>query len=189
MKLSNAITYLATGGCVLFALGAPEGLGQLGLKTMANTANSVKKAITGTKASDLAALKAAIIGNESGGNPSAVNPHSGALGLGQVMPFNVASWSKQALGYSITPSEFLASADLQNKILDHKFAEYLSYAERKFPGDRKSQVMCVAATWYSGQCGLATSTAPQPYNGHEYPSINAYALMAYEKYKKLGGQG
>ena len=40
---------------------------------------------------------------ESGGNYGAVNRQSGAMGKYQVMPSNIASWSKQTLGYSVTP--------------------------------------------------------------------------------------
>lgn len=180
MKLSNLVTLSATASVLIFAIGALEGASTV----IASTIKQFKPAPNSTNTS---ILKAAIIGNESGGNVSAVNPHSGALGLGQVMPFNVTTWSKEALGYSITPTKFLNDSDLQNKILDFKIDQYFRNCQAKYP-DRQSQVQCVASTWYSGQPDLFTSTVLQSYGAGVYPSIKTYTIMAYEKYVRLGGK-
>ncbi len=65
------------------------------------------------------ALSRNIAGIESGGfkNPyEAVNPKSGALGKYQVMPNNVPGWTLAALGKEMTPAEFAASPEAQEKV-------------------------------------------------------------------------
>lgn len=102
----------------------------------------------------------AIVGQESGGNYRAVNKDSGALGFAQVMPSNVAAWSKEILGYSVTPSQFLNSPALQERIVKGKLRQYYDrYGARG-----------AAAAWYSGDPSLANDTRSQ--NG--YPSIKSY---------------
>lgn len=99
---------------------------------------------------EVASLRQAIIGQESGANFQAVNPHSGALGYGQVMPENVHSWSKQALGYSISQRQFLSDPGLQLKIIDHKLNQYWQKALVEGGGRQDIAVRRVAAHWYSG---------------------------------------
>jgi Transglycosylase SLT domain len=119
----------------------------------------------------------AIIRQESGGNYRAVNPHSGALGIGQVMPANVASWSREALGYSITPQQFLNSPELQDRIIQFKLDQY--YREAIGRGLSPDEaVRYVASKWYSGSGDNRNSTRPQ--NG--YPSISAYTHQVLARY-------
>jgi Transglycosylase SLT domain len=110
-----------------------------------------------------------IVQQESGGDPTQINPDSGAIGLGQVMPENVPSWTEQCLGQSMTPDAFAADADAQKKTVDCKLKEYLAAAQERgesaFDGCRS-----VAAAWYSGDPSLKDSDAPQA----GYPSIKAY---------------
>lgn len=129
-------------------------------------------------------LRRAIIGQESGGNFLAVNRHSGALGYGQVMPRNVASWSKRALGYSISTRTFLYSPTLQIKIINHKLKEYWQKAIAASGGDEIQAVRRVAAQWYSGRPHLYNSTRAQFYRGHRYPSIAKYSLSVLAKYQQ-----
>lgn len=110
---------------------------------------------------DFGALVRAIAGKESGGNYSAVNPHSGALGKYQIMPGNIASWSREALGYSITPQQFLANPRLQEQIAQHRLRKY--YSQYGAAG--------AASAWYSGDPNKwRTSRNPQG----QYPSIYNY---------------
>ncbi|MDX2096638.1 MAG: M23 family metallopeptidase [Leptolyngbyaceae cyanobacterium bins.59] len=129
------------------------------------------------------ALRRAIIGQESGNNFRAVNPHSGALGYGQVMPFNVRRWSQEALGYAITPTQFLNSPELQLKIIEFKLAQYWRNALRLSGGDESTAVRMVASHWYSGDPTLYNSQKPQSYRGHRYPTIHAYTLSVLSKYR------
>jgi len=99
---------------------------------------------------------------ESGGSYSAVNSGSGALGKYQVMPSNVADWSRQVLGYSITPSQFLHSPQLQEKIVSGILHGYYN----------KWGPRGAAAAWYAGpgNHNLDMSTRSQPGG----PSIKQY---------------
>jgi hypothetical protein len=130
-------------------------------------------------------LRRAIIGQESGANFRAVNPHSGALGYGQVMPENVPSWSREALGYSISARQFLANPQIQLYIIDHKLNQYWQRALTASGGDRAIAIQRVAAQWYSGRPELYTSTRPQFYAGHPYPSIAHYAYAVLRRYAGL----
>src|SRR3546814_15715008 len=58
------------------------------------------------RSSDLSFLNA-MIQQESSGNSRAVNQHTGALGLWQVLPSNVTPWAKRYLGMNISPNQFL----------------------------------------------------------------------------------
>jgi hypothetical protein len=131
------------------------------------------------------ALRIAIIGQESGYNYSAVNPDSGALGFAQVMPANIPSWSVEALGYSITPAQFLNSPYLQLKIIDYKLNQYYQNAIVASGGDLDIAVRRVASAWYSGHPEWYTSTTPQSYNGNQYPSIAEYTLSVLTKFHQV----
>lgn len=77
-----------------------------------------------TSGNSLESFINAISAKESGGNYGAVNRHSGALGKYQIMPSNIPSWSRAALGYQVTPAQFLASPQIQEQIARHHLASY-----------------------------------------------------------------
>ncbi|HBB34127.1 MAG TPA: hypothetical protein DDZ80_10470 [Cyanobacteria bacterium UBA8803] len=131
----------------------------------------------------LTALRRAIIGQESAGNFWLVNPDSGALGYGQLMPANVAPWTKAALGKALTPAEFLANPDAQIKTINHKLNEYLQ-REIAYTGGQNEELAIrrVAATWYSGNPNLWNDPRPQYYNGRRYPSISSYTHSVWRRY-------
>lgn len=110
-----------------------------------------------------------ISAQESGGDYSAVNRGSGALGKYQVMPGNVAGWSRQVLGYSISPSTFLHSPDLQEKIVRGILKGYFD----------KWGPRGAAAAWYAGPGNhdLDMSTRSQPGG----PSIKGYVDQVISK--------
>jgi hypothetical protein len=87
----------------------------------------------------------AIAGQESGGNYGAVNRMSGALGKYQIMPSNIAGWSREALGRSISPQQFLANPQLQDKIAHHMLQKY--YTQYGPQG--------AAVAWYAGPGAVA----------------------------------
>jgi hypothetical protein len=129
-------------------------------------------------------LRLAIIGQESNGKFQAVNRHSGALGYGQVMPENVGPWSKEALGYPVSPQAFLQNPALQIQVIDFKLKQYWQAALTATNGDEALAVRRVAAHWYSGRPHLYTSTRTQYYGGHRYPSIADYTLSVLSKYQQ-----
>jgi len=73
-----------------------------------------KSGIVGT--GGMSAFQACVIQRESGGNPSAVNPSSGAGGLYQFLP---STW--QALGHSGLPEN--ASVAEQNQAFQQEYAQ------------------------------------------------------------------
>lgn len=129
-------------------------------------------------------LRKAIIGQESGYNFRAINPDSGALGFAQVMPANIPSWSRAALGYEISASQFLNSPDLQMRIINYKLNEYYQTAISVSCGDMDTAVRRVASAWYSGNPNLYTSTTPQYSGGNQYPSIASYTLQVLERFRQ-----
>lgn len=88
----------------------------------------------------LAQLMAGIRREESSGNYSATNS-IGALGAYQVMSSNLASWSRQVLGYAVSASTFLSSPSLQDQIVAGILGKY--YSDYGAAG--------AAAMWFSGQ--------------------------------------
>lgn len=136
------------------------------------------------------ALRRAIVGQESGGNFRAVNPHSGALGYGQLMPENVGPWTREALGRSLSQSEFLNSPQLQIKTIDFKLNQMLQRARQAAGGNEEVAIRRVASEWYSGRQDLYNDTRPQSYGGGSYPSIAEYTSSVYSKYRQeAGGAG
>lgn len=131
------------------------------------------------------ALRRAIVGQESAGKFWVINPDSGALGYGQLMEFNVAPWTKAAIGRALTPEEFLANPHLQIKTIDHKLTQYLR-RELSYTGGVSEELAIrrVASTWYSGNPNLWNNTNPQYSNGRRYPSISSYTRSVWKRYQR-----
>ena len=119
-------------------------------------------------------LTAAIVSKESGGDYGVVNPDSGAIGIGQVMPENVPSWTMKYYGESLTPEQYRKNEAAQNAVVRGQIKDYYNTAKRQGYSDEEA-ARRVAAQWYSGNPDLHTNTRPQYSGGNEYPSISAYA--------------
>jgi len=108
-----------------------------------------------------------IAAKESSNNYSARNRHSGALGKYQIMPSNIPSWSREALGYSVTPSQFLASPQIQEQVARYKLRQY--YQAYGPAG--------AAIAWYAGPAAaqryMRTGQISRAAQG-AYPSIYQY---------------
>ena len=138
---------------------------------------------TGSPTGDVGQFRKAIIGKESGGNYAAVNPDSGALGIGQVMPANVASWTRKYLGRALTPQQFLADRNAQDTVVNGRFNDML--ADQKKAGYSGEQMIRrAAAVWYSGQGKLWNDTRPQYSKGRRYPSIAEYTQAIWDSYRQ-----
>lgn len=114
----------------------------------------------------------AIGGQESGSNYGARNKDSGAMGKYQVMPGNIIGkgmgWDKEALGYDISTSQFMASPQIQEQIAQFKMKQYYN---RYGPAGG-------AVAWYAGP-GMVGK-----YGGRsqgQYPTINAYSNSILRK--------
>ncbi|HEY9696761.1 MAG TPA: peptidoglycan DD-metalloendopeptidase family protein [Trichocoleus sp.] len=114
-------------------------------------------------------LYQAIIQQESGGDHTAINADSGAIGIGQVMPENVSNWTEQCLGKSLSSDAFATDETAQKQTVSCKLKEYWNAAKERGEGDFDA-CRSVAAQWYSGDPSLKDSDAPQA----GYPSIKAY---------------
>lgn len=88
----------------------------------------------------LAQLLAGIKQVESGGRYSVVNS-IGAVGAYQVMKGNIPSWTRQALGYSLTWQQFRDSPSAQDKVAAYILGGYL----------KKYGAAGAASMWFSGQ--------------------------------------
>ncbi len=111
---------------------------------------------------------------ESGGNYSAVNQRTGALGKYQVMPGNIASWSRRYLGYTLTPRQFLGSPGLQEKMANAVLGGYYtSYGAAD-----------AASAWYSGNPNNANNfTRFRP----NEPSIGEYVQQVLTRADGMPG--
>lgn len=76
------------------------------------------------------AAKAAISRNESGGRYDALGPATNkagnrAYGKYQVMDFNIGPWTQEVLGKPMTPQEFLANPEAQERVFEAKFGQLM----------------------------------------------------------------
>jgi hypothetical protein len=123
-------------------------------------------------------LRQAIIGKESGGNFSAVNKDSGAIGIGQVMPENVGPWTQKHYGQRLTPSQFKRNKQAQIAVVNGQIGEILQQQLRA--GYKPTTaIRRTASIWYSGQGGLYDDRKPQQGG---YPSIRAYTMDILRRY-------
>ena len=88
----------------------------------------------------------AIAGIESKGNYGAIGPTTAsgdqAVGKYQVMASNIPQWTKDALGASLTPAQFLASPQAQDAVFNAKFGQFLQQTGK--PAD-------AASMWFTGK--------------------------------------
>jgi hypothetical protein len=83
---------------------------------------------------------------ESGNNYSALGPRteSGnqAYGRFQVMDFNIPVWTKEILGQSLTPQQFLENKQAQDTVARAKFGQYVEQTGNPYDA---------ASMWFSGR--------------------------------------
>lgn len=88
----------------------------------------------------------ASIESRGSGGYSALGPVTSngdrALGRYQIMSRNLPEWSQAALGKQISVAEFMASPEMQDKIFDHRFGQYV----RQFGNSKDA-----ASAWFTGQ--------------------------------------
>jgi hypothetical protein len=134
---------------------------------------------------EVSKFRKAIIGKESGGNYGAVNPDSGALGIGQVMPYNVGPWTQKYLGRRLTPQQFLNDRAAQDAVVNGRFNDMLA-DQRKAGHSGEMAIRRAAAVWYSGQAKLWNDTRPQYSKGRRHPSIAEYTQAIWDSYRRGG---
>ncbi len=102
----------------------------------------------------------ALAQQESGGNYSAVNGLTGALGKYQILPVNVPAWSQKYLGVRWTASQFLGDPRKQDALARAVLQDYFD----------KYGIRGAASAWYSGDPALANNYKSQ----RGGPSIGDY---------------
>jgi hypothetical protein len=111
---------------------------------------------------------------ESGGRYNAVGPVTNrgdrAYGKYQVMGANIPSWTKEALGRSMTPAEFLDSPEAQERVFETQFGK--SVAKYGNPAD-------AASVWFSGR-PLAKAGNASDVLGTTVPQYVQKFMAAYE---------
>jgi hypothetical protein len=122
-----------------------EGLSDEDILQVFDPSFSVSGSSEGT-ATDIEKLSQAIAEQESGGNYKAIGPKTAkgnqAYGKYQVMDFNIPVWTKQVLGKSMTPREFLNDPEAQDKVAVTKMNETFN---------KYGTVQDVASVWFSGK--------------------------------------
>ena len=112
---------------------------------------------------DIDRLVKAIRQQESSNNYKAVNKMSGALGGYQIMPSNLAGWSREALGRSVSQQEFMGNSSIQDAIARYKLSQYLA----------KYGAAGAAVAWYGGPGAVKNMDSTRTQAGG-YPSLRAY---------------
>jgi soluble lytic murein transglycosylase-like protein len=129
----------------------------------------------GGSSDDLQSFMRAIESIESGGNPNAVNPYSGAFGLYQFMP---GTWAGEAARFGLDPAD--KSPENQRRMAEAAMSRYYSMF-----GNWRD----VAIAWYAGPYSKHIGTqgsSGQEANGHI--SIRGYADKAVSMMERgLGG--
>ncbi|TPJ60821.1 phage tail length tape measure family protein [Mesorhizobium sp. B2-6-1] len=132
------------------ALGAGSGIvgAVLGGANDNYAPGAVTRAPLGATGGSMAQYAAAIRSIESAGSGgySALGPvlknGNQALGAYQVMKSNLPSWSQDALGKTLSPSQFLADSGAQDAIFAKQFGKYLS----KYGNPQDA-----ASAWFTGR--------------------------------------
>lgn len=144
-----------------------SGYRQIGLSVGQGQGPNFSGSYSGMKlpAGKFGAFLSAIAGRESGGNYRARNKSSGALGKYQIMPGNIRGWSKEALGYSISPQQFYQSPALQEAIAQYKLRQYYN----------QYGPWGAAVAWYAGPGALKYGYNALHRKQGAYSSIATYA--------------
>lgn len=137
----------------------------------------------------LTRLKRAFIDQESGGDHNAVNSRTGALGLVQVMPENVGSFTQRYLGRAMTYAEFKNNRAAQELLAERHFEALL--VKHSAPGRSEEEIIRrIAAEHYGGPGAVeywnstgyhAAGSRYNPY-GNE-PNMAEYTMSVYRKYQ------
>lgn len=110
----------------------------------ASVADANPAFVASKTAGDMGNYANAISGIESGGKYDLVGPVTGgdrAYGKYQVMGANIRDWTKEALGTSMTPEQFLANPQAQDAVFNKRFGGYV----QKYGNPQDA-----ASAWFTG---------------------------------------
>lgn len=110
------------------------------------------------------------------GNYSSIGPLTGGdrpYGRYQVMGKNLPTWTKEALGRPLTPEQFLADTDAQDRVFDHHFGK--AWTTHGSPED-------AASVWFTGRPRSQTSAK-------DVDVLGTSAPVYVDKFRKAFGSG
>ena len=129
-------------------------------------------------------LRGALISQESGGDHTAVNSRTQAVGLGQVLPENVGPWTKKYLGREMSYTEFRYNRLAQEKLLNLMFSELFN----KYSTEGRSEeevIRRAAAEWYGGPGAVEHWNNPGYHaNVPGEPNMAEYTSSIWRKYSR-----
>jgi len=138
-------------GLSLIKLGQEQKAGQEFMQSIPGLYGGGQAASSGqpqSVSSPMGNASKAISSIETGGNYRAVGPITKdgdrAYGVHQVMGKNIGPWTKEVLGREMTPQEFLASPEAQDKVFQAKFGQY---TQKYGPNG-------AARAWFAGEGGM-----------------------------------
>lgn len=144
-------------------------------------ANNFGGAYGGTMQGGGGANGAAIAGIESAGHPNggygAIGPVANAqgnraYGRYQVLDSNIGPWTQEVLGKAMTPQEFLANPDAQNKVFETKFGQMVT---------QYGSPQAASRAWFAGPGGM---------NNPGAKDVNGMSVAQYQNRFSQGlGQG
>lgn len=173
-----------------FKTGGDEG--EKAIKKIGGAAKALNKDFKDTKItmdSLLSAMRGSTMTQESGGRKTIQNDRTGAAGLFQVLPKNIPSWTKEALGKSLSLDQFKASTAAQIQVFNHFMGDYLKKALQQTAGDWQKAVRMAAAAWYGGEGAMDKYNANFGGKGKE-PTFREYTSSVLNRVtKSLGGGG
>ena len=153
----------------------------LGLLTAAYNAASMAAGISG-------AMRKGTMTQESSGNVNVPdNIRTGASGLFQVLPENVAPWTKKYVGKTLSVQQLKKDVEAQIKVFNGEMGAYLKDALNKAKGDVKTAIrMAAAAAWYGGKGKMMRFDDPTVFRKGE-PSYREYTSSVLERTLRAAG--
>lgn len=152
--------------------------GGTGTNTTTGSAGSDTLADGGDVNGELVRRRRGIQSIESNGNYQILGPVTKdgdrAYGAYQIMGKNIPSWTKAALGRSMTPEEFLKDEKAQDAVFDHHFDGYV----------RQYGLEGAAQAWLGGPGSVGKKHGPADQLG---TSTNVYGRRFMDAYNGKGG--
>jgi tape measure domain-containing protein len=130
----------------------------------------------------------ALIGQESGGNSNARNTRTSATGISQIMPANIPSWTKEALGRSYTREEFARDPEAQYRTTEYHLNKMYQANLKRANGDADLAERMTYSQWYSGDPNKHLNTDRRLVKGNE-PTVKEYVDSVVRKRRGVGGSG
>lgn len=146
--------------------------GEDGLKKL-ETITGLSFSDTGVSGMD---IQTAIASQESGGDYTAVNKDSGALGKYQIMPEYWFASINLDPNSEEDKQKFLSSPELQDKA----YSNVINSLQKQYAGDQDK----VIAAYYGGDAAaqiVGTPAADKKQGGGKYPSINEYVQQVKDR--------